>query len=152
MRLAAPSTLRSALASARLIELPWIVESRGNLCFGEVGRHVPFAVRRFFFIRDIPEGLVRGRHAHREQEQFVVAVSGGFDVTLTDGTERRSFSLDAPWRALHIPAMVWGELMNFTPGAVALVLASGEYDEADYYRDYDEYLAACRSLGEHPLP
>lgn len=130
------------LDTVRLIELPKISDPRGNLTFVEGGHHVPFDVRRVFYIYDVPAGTDRGAHAHRALHQFLVCLSGSFDVALDDGHARRTVHLNRPWQGLHVPPMVWASEVNFDPGSVCLVLASDVYDESDYFRDYDAFLAA----------
>ena len=129
------------LDACQLIELPKISDLRGNLTFAEGERHVPFPVRRVFYIYDVPTGASRGAHAHREQHQFLICLSGSFDVELDDGQERKVVHLNRPWKGLHIPPMIWAAEVNFDPGTVCLVLASDRYVEADYIREYEEYLA-----------
>lgn len=133
-----------ALESCRLIDLPRIADPRGHLTFIEGSRHVPFEIARVYYLYETPEGAERGGHAHRRLEQLVIPLAGSFDVLLDDGTERRSICLARPDRGLYIGTMVWRELARFTAGAVCLVLASLPYDEADYYRDYKEFLQAVR--------
>lgn len=128
-----------SIDACQLIDLPKITDLRGNLTFVEGDRHVPFPVRRVFYLYDVPTGASRGAHAHREQHQFLVCLSGSFDVDLDDGRERRTVHLNRPWKGLHIPPMIWAAEVNFDPGTVCLVLASDTYIEADYIRDYDEF-------------
>ena len=104
--------------------------------------HVPFPIERVFYLYDVPTEEGRGAHAHREQHQFLICLSGSFDVEVNDGTERRKIHLNRPWKGLHVPPMIWAAEINFDPGSVCLVLASARYSEADYIRDYDEFLAA----------
>jgi len=130
-----------------LIELPKITDLRGNLTFVEGGTHVPFDIRRVFYLYDVPTAAGRGAHAHRAQHQFLICLSGRFDVALDDGVERRIIHLNRPWKGLHIPPMVWAAEVNFDPGSVCLVLASDVYSEADYIRDYEEY---CSLRGVTP--
>ena len=118
-------------------------DPRGDLTFGEVWRHVPFEVRRFFLISNVPAGQVRGRHAHREQHHFLVCANGMCHVTADDGVSRREFLLDSPTVGLHIPPLIWDAQHEFSPEAVLLVLASGHYDPADYIRDYSEFSRLC---------
>lgn len=132
----------------RLIELPKITDARGNLTFIENQRHVPFDVQRVFFLYDIPTGADRGAHAHRQLHQFLICLGGSFDVELDDGRRRRTVHLNRPWIGLHVPPMIWAAEVNFDPGSVCLVLASAPFDEADYYRVYDEFVAAAHA-GEH---
>ncbi len=118
--------------------LPKIVDPRGNLSFIEGGRHVPFAIRRVYWVYDVPGGEVRGGHAYRRNEEFVVALSGSFDVMLDDGRGRReTFTLNRSYNGLSIGRMMWRQLENFSTNALALVLASEPYDAGDYIRDYD---------------
>ncbi len=128
-------------------DLPKIVDPRGNLSFIEGDRHVPFAIRRVYWVYDVPGGEVRGGHAYRRNEEFVVALSGSFDVVLDDGTGRcETFSLNRSYNGLAIGRMMWRQLENFSTNALALVLASEPYDAGDYIRDYEEFtkLAAKR--------
>ena len=130
---------------ARLIDLPKIPDARGNLTFVESARHVPFAIRRAYWIYDVPGGERRGGHAHWTLEELVVALSGSFDVVLDDGaSDERRFSLNRSYRGLYIPPLTWRRLDNFSTNAVCLVIASEHYDEADYLRDRDEFWRARR--------
>jgi len=129
------------LDECRLIELPKIADWRGNLTFIEGGRHVPFEIERVYFIYDVPAGESRAGHAHRALSQILIAASGSFDVTLDNARDRRVFSLNRPYIGLHIPRMIWREIDNFSSGAVCLSLASLRYDEADYIRNYSEFIA-----------
>ncbi len=131
----------------RLIALPRVHDPRGNLTFIESGRHVPFECRRVFYLYDVPGGEARGGHAHRALEQLVVAASGSFDVIVDNGVEHERFSLNRSYYGLYVPAMIWTHLENFSSGSVSLVLASLPYDEADYYRHYDDYQQAQRERG-----
>lgn len=106
---------------------------------------IPFVVARVYYLHSVPAGAVRGGHAHRELEQVLVAVTGSFTVDLDDGVERRSVTLDAPHGGLHIPPLMWRELRGFTAASICLVLASMVYDEADYIRDYDDFVAVRSS-------
>jgi hypothetical protein len=129
-----------------LVELPVIPDHRGNLSFLEGGRHVPFEIARVFYLYDVPAGESRAGHALRDVEQLLIAVSGSFDVVLDYGGDRTVMSLNRPYIGLYVPSLVWRELENFSSGAVCLVLASAAYDEAAYYRDYDQFR---RALGGH---
>jgi len=130
------------LASCRIIELPKISDPRGNLTAIENGRHVPFDIRRVYYLYDVPGGESRGGHAHKQLEQLIIAVSGSFDVVLDDGYEQKRFFLNRSYYGLYVSRMVWRELKNFSSGSVCLVLASEPYDEADYYRDHAAFLEA----------
>lgn len=139
--------------SVRLIDLPKIADNRGNLTFIEGYRHVPFDVRRVYYLYDVPAGATRGGHAHKQLEQFIIAASGSFTVVIDDGFVRRKFFLNRPHYGLYVPKMVWRELEDFSSGSICLVIASAEYDESDYYRDYDEFVAALgREAGSLPGP
>lgn len=139
------------LEKVALLDFPKITDHRGNLTFIEEGRHIPFAVRRVFYIYDIPSGEDRGAHAHRTLEQVVICLSGGLEVHLDDGRETRTERLNRPWHGIYIPSMVWASEGNFDPGTVYLVLASDFYNEADYLRDYEEFLrvAGVRDQNHH---
>jgi dTDP-4-dehydrorhamnose 3,5-epimerase-like enzyme len=128
---------------ARLVDLPRITDPRGNLTFVEGGRHVPFECQRVSYLYDVPGGTSRGGHAHRRLQQLVVAASGSFDVIVDDGRTRERFVLNRAYHGLYIPPMCWRELENFSSGSVCLLLASEHYDEADYLRNYDNFLAAA---------
>jgi hypothetical protein len=129
----------------RLIDLPKIADPRGNLTFVEGMVHIPFDIKRVYYLYDVPGGGARGGHAHKALQQLIVAMSGSFDVHLDDGTTRRSVHLNRSYFGLYIPNMIWRELDNFSSGAVCTVLASERYDEADYYREYNDFVAAVRS-------
>jgi len=131
-----------SVLDCHIIELPKIADPRGNLTFIEGGRHVPFEIKRVFYLYDVPTGEDRGAHAHKELHQFLVCLAGSFDVSIDDGISRQTVHLNRPWKGLHIPPMIWASEVNFDPGSVCLVLASAPYLESDYYRDYDQYRAA----------
>lgn len=132
---------QTTIEDCSVVELPKITDVRGNLTFIEGNRHAPFAIERVFYLYDVPTGADRGAHAHREQHQFLICLSGSFDVELDDGKERRVVHLNRPWKGLHIPPMIWAAEVNFDAGTVCLVLASANYLEEDYIRDYAEFLA-----------
>jgi glyoxylate utilization-related uncharacterized protein len=129
----------------RIIELPRITDPRGNLTFVESERQIPFAVRRVYYLYDVPGGASRGGHAHRKLEQFIVAMSGSFDVIIDDGYTQRTFSLNRSYYGLYLPTMVWRELANFSSGSVCLVLASTLYEAADYIRDHEQFVREART-------
>ncbi len=129
---------------ASIIDFPKIRDHRGNLTFIESLRHVPFTIRRVYYLYDVPAGEMRGGHAHRALQQCIISASGSFTVELDDGENRESHFLNAPYCGLYVPRMVWRELTNFSSGSICLVLASEEYDESDYFRDYGEFVRAAR--------
>lgn len=133
-----------SIDTCRIIDFPKISDPRGNLTFMESERHIPFPIKRIFYLYDVPTGESRGAHAHRTLQQVLICLSGSFDVLLDDGTNQRTVHLNRPWRGLYIPPMIWGAEANFDPGSVCLVLASEYFSEADYYREYGAYLAAAR--------
>ena len=123
-----------------LVELPKFKNRVGNITALENDIHIPFAINRVFYLYDIPGGESRGAHAHKGCHQFLVAASGSFEVQLDDGNVRKTVMLNQPYRGLHIPPGIWASEVNFSSGAICLVLASHKYDEKDYIRDYNEYL------------
>ncbi|WP_270776610.1 sugar 3,4-ketoisomerase [Segatella buccae] len=129
-----------------IIDLPKIVDPRGNLTVAEGLKDVPFEVKRVYWTYDVPSGESRGGHAHRCCEEFIVAVSGSFDVTLDDGRERRTFHLNHPYQGLYVGTGIWRTLDDFSSGAVCLVLASEAFEEADYIREYDDYTEYLKCL------
>ena len=135
-----------SLLDCKLIDLPKIADPRGNLTFIEGGRHIAFEIKRVFYLYDVPGGADRGGHALKKCHQFLIAMSGSFDVILYDGKEKQRIHLNRSYHGLHIPPMIWREMDNFSSGSVCLALASTTYDAADYYRDYNEYLKALAAL------
>lgn len=130
---------------SRIIDLPKISDPRGNLTFVEGGRHIPFDIKRVYYLYDVPGGSERGAHGHRDLQQLIIAMSGSFDITLDDGCNKLSFHMNRSYYGLYVPPMMWREIDNFSSGAVCMVLASGYYDEADYFRDYEQFLKAVES-------
>ena len=130
------------IKNCRLIDLPKISDPRGNLTFIEAKTHIPFEIKRVFYLYDVPGGADRAGHALKSCHQFLVAMSGSFDVVLYDGKEKGRIHLNRSYYGLHIPPMIWREIDNFSSGSVCLALASEIYDPDDYYRDYNEYLRA----------
>jgi hypothetical protein len=124
------------------IEFPQIRDPRGNLSFIEGLRHLPFPIRRVFYLYDVPAGETREGHAYMNLQQCIIAASGSFTVTVDNGKCREQFFLNRPHCGLYIPRMIWREIENFSSGSICLVLASEEYDEHDYYRDYDSFCSA----------
>lgn len=136
--------LESAVRGVRLHRLRQVQDMRGDLCAAELGRELPFVVRRSFFIYNVPNAEVRGEHAHHQCEQFLIAVQGAVRVRVDDGRCREEFLLDSPGLGLHLPPLVWGTQYRYSEGAMLLVLASHPYDPDDYIRDYGEFLALVR--------
>jgi dTDP-4-dehydrorhamnose 3,5-epimerase-like enzyme len=134
------SHVREGLTGCRVVELPRVNDPRGNLTMIEGEQHVPFDIKRVYYLYDVPGGESRGGHAHRDLQQFIIAASGSFDVVVDDGVHRERFFLNRSYYGLYVPRLVWRELDNFSSGSVCLVLASEHYDEADYYRDYGEFV------------
>ena len=136
-----------ALADCRLIDLPKVNDARGNLTFIEGERHLPFEIRRVFYLYDVPGGSTRAGHALKSCQQFLVALSGAFDVLLDDGVEKQRFHLNRAHFGLYVAPLVWRELDNFSGNSVCLVLASEAYEPAGYLREYRDFLAAVRDGG-----
>lgn len=134
----------SSVYDCSVVELPRINSSSGNLTPVCSRMQIPFDIARVYYLYDIPGGETRGGHAHRDLQQLIVAASGSFDVLLDDGINRRVVHLNRPYFGLYMPNMIWRELINFSSGGICLVLASRPYDEADYYRDYTEFVNTVR--------
>jgi hypothetical protein len=132
------------LSQCRIVDLPKIADPRGNLTFIEGDQHVPFDIRRVYYLYDVPGGAERGGHAHKELHQLIVAMSGSFDVILDDGKQKKRIHLNRSYYGLYVCPMIWRELDNFSSGSVCMVLASNRYDESDYYRSYKKFLAALK--------
>jgi WxcM-like, C-terminal len=131
------------LDKCKMVDLPKIGDPRGNLTFIEGGRHVPFDIRRVYYLYDVPGGAERGGHGHKDLHQLIIAMSGSFDVVLDDGFNKKRIHLNRSYNGLYVCPMIWRELDNFSSGSVCMVLASNHYDESDYYRNYDEFLKAA---------
>ena len=127
------------MEEARIIQLPKNGDRRGNLSVIEQLDRIPFKIDRAFWIYDVPGGEYRGGHAYRESEEFIVALSGSFDVVVDDGTQKQVFSLNRSYYGLYVPKRMWRGMENFSTNSLALVLSSTPYDEADYIRDYEEF-------------
>jgi len=132
--------MRYSLDDCKQISLPKISDPRGNLSFIEGGQHIPFDIKRVYYLYDVPGGSDRGSHAHKSLHQFIVAMSGSFDVVLDDGKQKKRFHLNRSYSGLYVCPMMWRGLDNFSSGAVCMVLASTHYDPADYIRDYSQFL------------
>ena len=122
-----------------IINLPKIIDKRGNLSFFEHPRQLPFEIARTYWIYDVPGGEIRGSHAFKEQQEFIVALSGSFDVVLHDGNEEIKFSLNRSYYGLFIPKMYWRRMENFSTNALALIVSDKHFDEKDYIRDFEEF-------------
>ncbi len=138
---------RASIDACKVIELPKISDPRGKLTFIEEGRHVPFDIRRVYYLYDLPGGAERGGHAHRGLFQLIIAASGSFDVMLDDGGHRRVQHLNRSYLGLLVTPMIWRDIGNFSSGSVCLVLASEFYAESDYIRDYPEFLRLASEVG-----
>ena len=126
----------------RLINLPRINDPRGNLTFIESEKHIPFEIKRVYYLYDVPGGAVRAGHSHKTLHQFLIAISGSFDVSVDNGQRKKKFHLNRSYYGLYIPPMNWREIDNFSSGSVCLALASDFFDETDYYRQYSEFKQA----------
>lgn len=127
------------ILDAKLLNLPKILDKRGNLSIIEEFKNIPFKIQRTYWIYDVPGGEVRGGHAYRENEEFIVALSGSFDVVLDDGKDKKTFSLNRSYYGLYVPKGLWREMNNFSTNSLALILASMSYDREDYIYDYYEF-------------
>ncbi len=124
-----------------IIELPKILDERGNLSFFQNEQHIPFKIQRVYWIYDVPGGEVRGSHAFKQQAELIVALSGSFDLVLHDGKKEIKYSLNRSYMGVYIPQMIWRRLENFSTNSLALVSANTVFDEQDYIRDFNEFLA-----------
>jgi hypothetical protein len=131
-----------SLADCHKIDLPKINDPRGNLTFIESERHIPFSIKRVYYLYDVPGGAIRAGHAHKNLQQVLIAITGSFDVLLDDGKEKRIITLNRAYTGLYIYPLTWRLINNFSSGAVCLSIVSDYYDESDYFRDYDEFLFA----------
>jgi len=129
-----------------IVELPRFADERGSLSFVHAGEHVPFNFERVYYLYDLPMGAARGAHAHKALHQLMIPIAGSFDVILDDGVRKRRVYLSKPYEALYICPMIWRDLRNFTAGSVCMVLASDKYNEADYFRSYDDFIAVRNRL------
>ncbi len=123
----------------KLLELPKILDERGNLSFVESEKHLPFNIKRAYWIYDVPGGEKRGGHAYHELQELVIALSGSFDILLDDGKNKKTFTLNRSYFGLYIPKLIWRQLENFSTNSLCFILASTDYDENDYIRDYYQY-------------
>lgn len=125
----------------RIIQLPKIIDERGNLTFVEEKNHIPFKIKRTYMIYDVPGGEVRGSHAYKELDEVIIALSGSFDLVVDDGSQVKSFTLNRSYNAIFVPHGLWRTLQNFSTNSLCLVLASTDYNEEDYIRNYDDFIA-----------
>lgn len=133
------------MGKPRIIELPKFLDNRGNLSFAENNNHIPFTIKRTYWLYDVPGGVNRGGHAEKNNEELIIAMSGSFDITVDDGIEVYTFTLNRSYYGLYIPKGFWREIKNFSTNAIALEFGSIPYDEKDYIRDYEEFLAYANS-------
>lgn len=132
-----------SISEIKLIAIPKVEDFRGNLSYIEGNKHIPFEIKRIYYLYDVPTEAERGAHGHKKLQQLIIPLAGSFELTFDDGFNRKTFFLKRPWEGLYIPPMLWRELKCFSSGAVCLVLASEYYDEEDYFRDYNEFLKAA---------
>ena len=128
------------LQDVRVIELPKILDRRGNLSIVEENKEIPFKIKRTYWIYDVPGGEIRGGHSYNENQEFIIALSGSFDIIIDDGKARRKFSLNRSYYGLYVPQQLWRQIENFSTNSLALVLSSTIYDENDYIREYEKFL------------
>jgi hypothetical protein len=129
------------LDKCQIFDLPRINDPRGNLSFIEANRHIPFDIRRVYYLYDVPGGAERGGHAHKALHQLIIAMSGSFDIHLDDGHAKKTIHMNRSYYGLYVCPMIWREIDNFSSGAVCMVLASEYYDELDYYREYNDFIS-----------
>ena len=128
-----------SIDKCKIFQLPRINDPRGNLTFVEANRHIPFDIRRVYYLYDVPGGAERGGHAHKDLHQLIIAMSGSFDIHLDDGVSKKTINMNRSFYGLYVCPMIWREIDNFSSGAVCMVLASDYYDESDYYRIYSDF-------------
>ncbi len=131
--------MKPEIDKIKIIELPKILDDRGNLTFIEGENHIPFNIKRTYWIYDVPGGEKRGGHAYKELRELIIALSGSFDVVLDDGKEKKTFTLNRSYYGLYVPKMIWRQIENFSTNSLALILASGTYNENDYIRNYEQF-------------
>lgn len=127
------------IENVKIINLPKILDPRGNLSFFESSNQIPFEIKRSYWIYDVPGGEKRGDHAFIDQHEFIIVLSGSFDVKLNDGISEKTFSLNRSYYGLYVPNMIWRELLNFSTNSLALIVSSTNYSDTDYIRDYNEF-------------
>ncbi len=129
-----------SIQDCELVQLPQVTDSRGHLTFIENNRHITFEIKRVFYIYDLPSGVERGGHANKKMQEFLIAISGSFDIMLDDGYKKKKYHLNRPNYGLYICPMIWSTIDQFSPGSVCLALVSTFYDESDYYRHYPDFI------------
>lgn len=129
-----------SIEDVKLIELPKFLDARGNLSFAENNMQIPFEIKRTYWIYDVPGGESRGAHAYLKNNEFIIALSGAFDVIVDDGQQKKKYTLNRSYYGLYVPAGLWREIENFSTNSLALEFGSEHYDKADYIRKYDEFL------------
>ncbi len=134
-----------SIEDCKIVRFPVIADARGNLSFIENERHIPFAIKRVYYIYDVPGGSTRAGHAHKTLHQVLIAMAGSFDVSIDDGNSIKNYQLNRSYYGLYVCPMVWRVIDNFSSGSVCLALASDYYDEGDYYRDYEDFKGAVNS-------
>ncbi len=132
--------MTNSLSEVKIINLPKIEDPRGNLSFLEEEHHIPFKFERSYWVYDVPGGQVRGGHAFKKQQEFIIALSGSFDVVVDDGTSKKTYSINRSYYGLYIPAGIWRQMENFSTNSLAMMLSSTNFAEADYIRNYKEFL------------
>jgi hypothetical protein len=132
--------LPEVVGGCKIIQLPKISDLRGNLSYVEGGKYVPFMIRRAYWIYDVPGGALRGGHAYRKLQEFIIAASGSFDVVVDDGSERQVVQLNRSYFGLYVPPMLWRQIENFSSNSVTLILGSLPHSEDDYFRDYQAFV------------
>lgn len=133
------------MQKAIIINLPKISDNRGNLSFVEHNKHIPFKIERTFWIYDVPGGETRGGHAFVSSKEFIIALSGSFDVLIDNGSSKTIFSLNRSYYGLYIPNGIWRQMLNFSTNSIALVLSSSKYDENDYIFDYSQFIESTKT-------
>lgn len=128
------------ISATKLLKLPKITDDRGNLTFIEGNNHIPFKTKRIYMIYDVPGGEIRGSHAYKELDEVIIALSGSFDIEIEDGSKKIVYTLNRSYNAVYVPHGLWRTLKNFSTNALCLVLASTEYNENDYIRDYNNFI------------
>lgn len=136
------------MSDCKIIDLPKYEDPRGNLSVIEGDVHIPFDIKRVYYLYDVPGGSSRAGHGHKELQQLIIAMSGSFDVIVDDGFERKKFHLNRSYYGLYIPKLMWREVENFSSGGVCLVLASTKYEQDDYYHDYDDFVDVVRGKNQ----